>query len=241
MRRAPHQQRGNILFLILLAVILFAALSYAVTSSMRGGGKNTSAETAEAGMAAVTQWLTTLNNAVLRMHMSGMAYESMSFRYDSLRYGGTAISNYLNNTNCTSDSCRVFEVDGGGVAPQEFTKYATDDPTGAVIGSSLMPGYFSIRMAQWPGAGTDSNDVVLTLWYMNPDICTKLNAAYGITTPPTTTGSTVSVNDPADWDNSAITFTTNADQLYGKHMFGTVTQGTGAGQFCNMWSLIIAR
>lgn len=66
-----RSQRGNILFLILLAVILFAALSYAVTSSMRGGGNNAAKESAQTEASHILNYFTQIDTAVQRMMMTG--------------------------------------------------------------------------------------------------------------------------------------------------------------------------
>ncbi|GBH32909.1 hypothetical protein, partial [Sphingobium xenophagum] len=69
MASASHHtrsQRGNVLFLILLGVALFAALNYAVTSSMRGEGKSGSSESYELAVTQILQWATTLQHTVAR-------------------------------------------------------------------------------------------------------------------------------------------------------------------------------
>lgn len=59
-------ERGNVLFLILIAVALFAALSYAVTKSTQGGGKNTSEEEISIDVARVLQDCATLRQSTMR-------------------------------------------------------------------------------------------------------------------------------------------------------------------------------
>src|SRR5690606_535896 len=101
-------ERGNILFLILLAVILFAALSYAVTSSMRGGGKDASEESLQLAASDMLQWLASLDAAVMRMHLGGgYAYEDISFRYERLNYDGGTVPAAFNNSRCTTNTCRI--------------------------------------------------------------------------------------------------------------------------------------
>ncbi len=63
-------ERGNVLFLILIAVALFAALSYAVTQSTRSGGGDASRETNLVNAAAITQYPASIKTAITRMLVS---------------------------------------------------------------------------------------------------------------------------------------------------------------------------
>lgn len=64
-----NNQSGNVLFLILIAVALFAALSYAVTQSTRGGG-NADDETSLISSASLTQYPASLKLSMLRLSIS---------------------------------------------------------------------------------------------------------------------------------------------------------------------------
>lgn len=65
-------------------MILFAALSYAVTQSLRGGGNDASEESVRVQAASIIQFLDQLDIAVLRMQMSkNIPIANISFGHDS--------------------------------------------------------------------------------------------------------------------------------------------------------------
>jgi len=105
-----RHSRGNILFLILLAVVLFAALAYAVTSSLRGGGKSaSSAETAQANAAAIIQYASLMENTITRLRLSNDCKD------EQISFYNTTVSGYPEAHAPTSKKCHVFDAAGGGL------------------------------------------------------------------------------------------------------------------------------
>lgn len=64
------RQHGNVLFLILIAVALFAALAYAITQSSRGGG-DISKEKLALEQARMDSYMASINAGTLRLKMAG--------------------------------------------------------------------------------------------------------------------------------------------------------------------------
>lgn len=105
-----RNQRGNILFLILLAVILFAALSYAVTNATRGGGKSASAEKAQLDAAVTEQCISMVENSAMRLKITkSCTDETISYE---LPGGGNE-----NPDNPSDTNCFVFHPNGAGASP----------------------------------------------------------------------------------------------------------------------------
>ncbi|PZP55012.1 MAG: hypothetical protein DI586_08220, partial [Micavibrio aeruginosavorus] len=107
---------GNVLFLILIAVALFAALSYAVTSSSRGSG-DTKMENAEIEAARIIQYSTSIDVGLQRMRA---ATGKQDWEFDFADNGQTMTTN--GNATCTDASCRLFTVKGGTVANIDLGK-----------------------------------------------------------------------------------------------------------------------
>ena len=231
-----HSQRGNILFLILLAVVLFAALSYAMTGSQRGGVKDASSETIRSGVASLFQFFDQVDAAVLRMRLTGgFAPENISLQYTLKKADGTTQS-VSSNSNCVGNACRVFLPDGGGATARGFENWAlAPDGTGTTA-----PGYYNFIVFDFPYAGTSANDIILYVTKLQPAICTELNAALGITTTPTMTGSYLLATPTTNWDGAGYSISANASQLLGKNSFGRLV-GSAPNQYCDVYHMLIAR
>lgn len=161
------KQQGNVLFLILIAVALFAALSYAVTRSTRGGG-DTSSESAKIRASNIIQVAGYFDAAIDRfMIMNGYSLQDITFfKGDNWNY---------HNTPNYPDEQRLFDPDGGGEtwpAPQEGKNWF-------ITGSSGVPG-FGVSTA-CTGANPCA-ELVMAI-EVPLDVCLAINDIEGITNP----------------------------------------------------------
>ena len=151
-----HGQRGNILFLILLAVVLFAALSYAVTRGERGQVKNASSEKSSTIASNIVQTGGLLENTVNRLRLTNSCKENQ------LSFDNPTVSGYTNSAAPADKSCHVFDPAGGGVSwptpPQD---------SGATV--------YYIGTPMVTGAGTGGADLTLFADGLTREVCDEIN------------------------------------------------------------------
>lgn len=182
--RSRGDERGNILFLILLAVVLFAALSYAVTQSMRGGDNDATKENADLMAAQIIQYATNVEQAILRMRLSNNCSDTqISFQND-------IVTGYTNGA--APASCRVFDANGGGLAWETPpAKALVDVATANALGrAGVGYGAYSISsqtsltgigLADTGNSGV-GKDLLLGLPYVSDAVCAAVNKQLGLGT-----------------------------------------------------------
>ena len=162
--KLKREERGNALFLILIAVALFAALSYAVTTSGRGSG-TIEREQALITASQITQYPAAIRTAVTRMVITGTQVGNIDF----------------DTTPDPADVDDVFGTAGGGVVQQ--------DPPANLGGSATDWTYLPAAGAAdgWyiTGVGTDTQDtgreVIVALDGIGVSVCGSINRGLGIT------------------------------------------------------------
>ncbi len=167
-------RKGNVLFLILLAVVLFAALSYVVTQSSRSSGKNISAEAAEAGAARILQFFTLLEATVQRMILSGVPLTQIDFYH-------AEIAGSQNNSLCNEDECHVFRPGGGGVSPVNFEDLTEAQTSVNIAGRE---GHLNFSVINVVGLGTSSNELAVRILGINDNICYLINQKHNLPDSP---------------------------------------------------------
>lgn len=224
-------QQGNILFLILLAVVLFAALSYAVTQSLRGGGTDASGESMKTQASAIVQYANLIENTITRMRMSNNCSD-------------TAISfinpgNTMYNSHVSTPACQVFAPEGGGLTPQAFLM-----PDGVRRNAFFVDGNYVQDIGTSCTTG-ECNELVLLMNIPNDKFCAEINNVLNVSNP--------NGAPPVDTDiSTGIPFTGSygaagaqiLDQtggvLRGRHA-GCLYETTGGGNTYKYYHVLIAR
>lgn len=178
-------QRGNILFLILLAVILFAALSYAVTHSLQGGGKDVSDEKAAAVAAQIINAIGLQEPELMRfMERTKLGIHQVDFIGP---HGTTSGSG--DSPNCTTMACDFWSTHGGKVTPPILPPVARNPAavtSSCLVGGSYVPTALSgairpyVMVISASGVGTAASDLVLYYSCVHPKICAEINIQEGL-------------------------------------------------------------
>lgn len=170
--------RGNALFLILIAVALFAALSYALTQSSRGGGSSISKEKDQISAAQIVQAANVMRAGAQRLRLSGVAAGDIRLHPDGDRH-----------VPCTNtDGTCIFTADGGGALPLSLPEEAFGYymPPQNIVYNEVQE---SLRGTNEhdvviEGIGTDAADGVMFILGLKKSVCENLNKGLGITGIP---------------------------------------------------------
>lgn len=166
-------ESGNVLFLILIAVALFAALSYAVTQSTRSGAGNTSSETNLINSAQLTQYPAGVRTSVVRMIINGVAV-------DELRFNDPSDFGTANFDTPAERKLAVFHPNGGNATYQ----VPPQDVLGTVTGQGgkwHFNGNVQIKnIGLTNGTGGTGNDIIAWLPDVSSGVCKRMNQELGL-------------------------------------------------------------
>lgn len=158
---------GNVLFLILIAVALFAALAYAVTQSSRSSGDGVSKDKIKLAASTLIQYATLLEQAVSRMQMINRCSEMEIDFYIS----GVTAAGFQHATGQTH--CKVFHPDGGGVSFQTV-------PAGVGTAANDIWRFTGQQAIRYVGSGEAE---LTALVIVTRETCLAINEKLGITNP----------------------------------------------------------
>ncbi len=237
--------RGNALFLILIAVALFAALSYAITQSGRGGG-SIDRETTEIQAAELLNYVAAMRSTVQRMQITGTAEDA--FRFSHGDWGHVSYGNISN-----TPENQVFAAEGGSMT------FMRPDP--AWLDSSFSAsgeyGAFTYTgLVDVIGVGTDASpssdssvELTMLMPYIRQDLCETINRNLGIAHDPVP-----DEDDEFHIGTSGKRFGVGGDYYTGNHGWGSTIGDDNAalegvdvgcardpGSKYYFWAVLIAR
>lgn len=166
------RESGSAIFYILIAIVLFAALSFAVSNSFRGSGEGMRDEIYDLQASEILQFARSIRSAAHGLRIDGIADRRISFE-------NNFASGYTNSV-CSLDRCKIFHPDGAGMT---YSTPSEEWLNSAIAGTPYKEWYFSgANSVQDLGPSTNA-ELMLILPWLRVEMCTALNDALDITNP----------------------------------------------------------
>ena len=180
MKFAPFQnrprERGNVLFYILIAVGLLAALSYAVSQSSRGSASQLSQEKARLFASEMIEYANVVASSTGQLRLRGVSDTALCYNHDS--WGA---SNY-DHAGCSDMRNHIFSLEGGGVTWANAPSEAMD--------TSASPDnlwhFYADNAVQNIGvtcAAASCADLIMVADEIDVNVCKQLNTLLGVSNP----------------------------------------------------------
>jgi len=170
---SPEHESGNVLLIILLAIVLLGALSVALQGTS-GSGAHIDRETLMMHSGEIKRYASELERAVLFVRQNGISESDIRFAHPD------AHSDYGDLSADTDPTDQVFHKLGGAA------KYRAP-PSGINDGSAWeFYGHTAL-----PEVGSNEAELIAVLPNVTSEFCTKINDDIGYAAQPTDTGTCI--------------------------------------------------
>lgn len=170
-----HNENGNVIFYIFIAIALLAALSFAVSQGMRGGGKALTEDRSRLAASEVIAYGDTLAKAAGQMRLRNIPLTSFSFAHPN---ANPTYGTYNNNP-----AAEIFNPQGGGVIFRNLPDLAVD--TTPV--SYVFTGSFPVQNVGTSCTSQECSEIIVAVQGIKPEVCQLMNHILGLglkTDPP---------------------------------------------------------
>lgn len=109
--KTHNPQAGNVFFIILIGIVMFAALMFTFSRSARQSTESLGSRETELAISEMLNYSQKIERGIQRILGRSISEADISFEND--------VDAIYANGNCSDDRCKVFSPDGGAVRRQE--------------------------------------------------------------------------------------------------------------------------
>lgn len=177
------RQRGNVLFIILIAIALVAALTLAIRGLNSSSG-DIDKETLAIRASEVQRYMSELEQAVRQVLTNGYSENDIRFAHSG------AHADYGNLFSDSDKGDQVFHARGGAASYRVPFRGINDSSSWEFYGHTALP-----------GVGSDRADLVAVLPNVTAEFCNIVNQSVGYMSAPTDSGVCLKGSDSDRFDD----------------------------------------